>query len=64
VPVRLAPPVKPEIDDAMIEDIARRVAERLTPGAMRDAVRDVVARVAERVVREELARLKNKKVGG
>jgi CheY-like chemotaxis protein len=62
VPVRLAVgPSNPEIDDALIEDITRRVAERLGPGAVRDVVRDIVSKVAERIVREELDRLKNKK---
>jgi CheY-like chemotaxis protein len=60
----------PEITDAMLDQIAQRVADRLSSGtfgaelreamsaALRDSVRTVVAETAERLVREEIARVK------
>ena len=63
-----APP--PEITDAMLEQIADRVAERLNAGSLgdqlreamtatiRDTVRAVVSETSERLVRDEIARLK------
>jgi CheY-like chemotaxis protein len=46
------------IDEALVEEVTRRVMERLAPGAVSDVVNDVVTRVAERLLREEIARLK------
>jgi CheY-like chemotaxis protein len=46
----------PAISDAMIEEITRRVIDRIAPGFVTAMVTDVVTRVAERVVREELTR--------
>ena len=48
----------PAIDEALVEEVTRRVLERLAPGAVSDVVNDVVTRVAERLLREEIARLK------
>jgi hypothetical protein len=41
-----------------VEEVARRVAERLGEAALREVVADVVSTVAERLVREEIARIK------
>jgi CheY-like chemotaxis protein len=59
-PVRLATIVQaaPQMTDDMVDEIARRVMERLGP----DAVRDVVSRVAERLVREEIARIRKREI--
>ena len=46
------------IDEALVDEVTRRVLERLAPGAVSDVVNDVVTRVAERLLREEIARLK------
>ena len=51
-----APPV---ITDAQVDEVTRRVVERLGTRALRDVVADVVAEVAERLVREEIARIRN-----
>ena len=48
-----APPVA--VSDDLIETIVRRVVERMTT----TAVQDQVLQVAERLVREEIARIKN-----
>lgn len=80
LPPRVAPPaaavpaagaaVTPEITSAMLDEIAERVAERLSAGgfgadlrqsmtvAIRDTVRAVVADSSERLVRDEIARIK------
>jgi hypothetical protein len=47
-----------ELTEAMLDEITRRVLERLAPGAVSPVVTDVITRVAERLLREEIARLK------
>ncbi len=51
---------KPEVEvtDAMIDEVTRRVLERLAPGAIDRIVTDIVTQVAEKLLREEIARLK------
>jgi hypothetical protein len=68
-PVRLAigdahppPPAEPRITDAAIEDIVRRVIERLGPDAVRAVVADVVSEIAERRVNEEIERIRKQHV--
>lgn len=71
----VAPEVKvatPEITEQMLDQIAARVAERLSASAfgeqlkdamtstMRDAVRSVVSETSERLVRDEIARIKSR----
>jgi len=46
------------ITEAMVDEITRRVLERLAPGAVSQVVNEVVTQVAERLLREEIARLK------
>jgi hypothetical protein len=65
-PVRLTtgdghppPAAEPVISDAVIEDIVRRVVERLGPAAVRAVVVDVVSEVSERLVKEEIERIRN-----
>ena len=43
-----------------MDEVTRRVVERLGTGAIRDVVADVVANVSERLIREEIARIRNK----
>jgi len=47
-----------ELTEATIDEITRRVLERLAPGAVSPVVNDVMTKVAERLLREEIARLK------
>jgi hypothetical protein len=55
-----APPAaEPVITDAVIEEIVRRVVERLGPEAVRAVVVDVVSEVSERLVKEEIERIRN-----
>lgn len=44
--------------DALVDEVTRRVMERLAPSVVNDVVADAVTRVAERMVREELDRIK------
>ena len=53
------PPAAPvAITDELVNEVTRRVLERLAPNAARDLVRQVVGEVAERLIREEIARIK------
>ena len=68
-PVRLTtgdstppPAPEPKITDAVIDDIVRRVIERLAPDAARAVVVEVVSAVAERLVKEEIERIRNQHV--
>jgi DNA-binding response OmpR family regulator len=46
----------PVVNDDLVEQVARRVAEQVGDRVIRELAPDIVARVAERVVREEIAR--------
>jgi hypothetical protein len=61
---QLAPPapVEPAITDAMIEDVVRRVIEKMAPDAIRALVADIVSETAERLVKEEIDRIRNQHV--
>ncbi len=60
-PVRLtAAPAEPVITDAFLDEVVRRVVERLSPGAARDMISDIVSEVAERLVREEIERIRKR----
>jgi hypothetical protein len=50
---------EPAISDAMIEDIVRRVIDRLAPDTVRAVVADIVSATAERLVKEEIDRIRN-----
>jgi hypothetical protein len=58
-PVRLmtAPP-EPVVTEALLDEVTRRVIQRLGPDAVTRVVADVVSEVAERLVREEIARIR------
>ncbi len=62
VPVRLAGNGSaPVITDAVIDDVARRVIQRLALGSsdqMQTVVKEIVSSVAERLVREEIDRIR------
>jgi CheY-like chemotaxis protein len=53
-----AAPSSAGVDDALVEDIARRVLERLSDQVVRERVGEIVLRVAEQLVREEIERIK------
>ena len=68
-PVRLTtgadqppPAAEPKITDAVIEDVVRRVIERLGPDAVRAVVVDVVSQISERLVKEEIERIRKQHV--
>jgi CheY-like chemotaxis protein len=44
--------------NTIVDEVTRRVIERLADGAVRDRVAEIVSNVAERLVREEIERLK------
>lgn len=59
-PIHLgAPPAAPVVTDELVEEVTRRVLQRLAPNAARDVVAQIVSEVAERLVREEIARIKS-----
>ena len=53
-----APAAPATITDELVDEVTRRVLERLAPNAARDLVRQVVAEVAERLIREEISRIR------
>jgi hypothetical protein len=48
----------PVVTDAIVEDITRRVLDRLSDQVVRETVADIVSKVAEQIVREEIERIK------
>jgi hypothetical protein len=46
------------VTQAFIDEVVRRVSERLAEAALRVQVTEIVSAVAERLVRDEIARLK------
>jgi len=60
-PIRLAPsqPSAAVVTDELIDEVTRRVVQKLAPGAANDMVAKIVSEVAERLVREEIARIKS-----
>ena len=54
-----ASPAQPAaVTDELVEDVTRRVLERLSDTVVRDAVADIATKVAERLIREEIERIK------
>jgi CheY-like chemotaxis protein len=45
------------VTDELVDEVARRVIERLAPNTARELVRQIVADVAERLIRDEIARI-------
>ena len=59
-PVRLSTEgEQPVITDALVDEVARRVLERLAPETARNVIVEVVSEIAERLVREEIARIRS-----
>jgi CheY-like chemotaxis protein len=48
----------PGVTDDLVDEVTRRVLERLAPDATRDVVAGIVSEVAERLVREEIERVR------
>jgi CheY-like chemotaxis protein len=60
-PVRLTTEsAQPVISDALVDEVARRVLERLAPDTAREVVVRVVSEIAERLIREEIARIRSR----
>ena len=53
-----SPPPAASVSDAVIDDIVRRVLDRLSDTLVRQAVTDAASETAERLVREEIERIK------
>jgi hypothetical protein len=53
-----APAAAAVIDGDVIEEVTRRVLDRLSDQVVRDTVADIVSKVAERLVTEEIERIK------
>ena len=47
------------ITDDLVEQVTRRVLERLSDQIVRDTVSEIVSATAERLVREEIERIKS-----
>ena len=46
------------VTDTLVDEVTRRVVERLSPEAANDLVAQIVSEVAERLIREEIARIR------
>ncbi len=57
-PAAVGPAAVPAISDAFVEEVARRVVERLTDKVLREEVSTRVLDVAERLISEEIERIK------
>jgi hypothetical protein len=44
--------------DDLVDEVTRRVLERLAPDATNELVAQIVSEVAERLIREEISRIK------
>ena len=51
-------PAAPVVADELIEDVTRRVLDRLSDQVVRETVTDIITKVAERLVLEEIERIK------
>jgi hypothetical protein len=59
--IRIAPAAgSPGVTDDLVDEVTRRVLERLAPEATRDVVAEIVSEVAERLVREEINRVRSR----
>jgi len=61
-PVPAWPPVRvvevPVVSDDLVEQVTRRVLDRLSDRVVRETVADLVSTIAERLIREEIERIK------
>jgi hypothetical protein len=46
------------VTDGLVDEVTRRVVERLAPDAANELVAQIVSEVAERLIREEISRIK------
>ncbi len=51
-------PSSPPVSEALIDDIVRRVLERMSNAVVRETTADLVSRIAEQLVREEIEKIK------
>lgn len=49
------------MSEDFLDEVARRVLERLTPGAVTSVVKPIVSEMAERLLREEIERMRRKR---
>jgi CheY-like chemotaxis protein len=61
-PIRLTPQstAAPAVTDELVDEVTRRVLQRLAPNSADALVTRIVSEVAERLIREEIARIKAK----
>jgi CheY-like chemotaxis protein len=59
LPLPAPPREAPVVTDALVDELTRRVIERLVPDTANALVAQIVSEVAERLVREEIARIKS-----
>ena len=52
------PAAAPEISDAVVEEVTRRVLDRMSDQIVRETVSALVTQIAERLIREEIERIK------
>jgi CheY-like chemotaxis protein len=52
------PATPPVVTDSLVDEVTRRVLQRLAPDAANDLVVQIVSEVAERLIREEISRIK------
>jgi hypothetical protein len=52
------PDTPPVVTDGLVDEVTRRVLQRLAPDAANDLVVQIVSEVAERLIREEINRIK------
>jgi CheY-like chemotaxis protein len=57
-PAAVGPTAAPAVSDALVDELARRVAQRLTDQVLREIVSARVLDVAERLISEEIERIK------
>ena len=58
-PVRLvSTESEPRVTEALVEEVTRRVLQRLAPEAVRAVVADIVSETSARLVTEEIARIR------
>lgn len=58
-PAATWPSAPPEIGDSLVEEVTRRVLERMSDRAVRETVSGIVSTIAERLIREEIERIKS-----
>ncbi len=57
-PARAAATAPAMVTDSLVDEVTRRVVERLAPNTANELVGQIVSEVAERLIREEISRIK------